>query len=949
MKGHLRRVAKLLMQYYFQLFPRAVQPRGGKQLLLVRLDAIGDYVLFRNCIAAVKQSDAYSDHSLTLLGNAVWKDLALTLDQKDVDTFIWCDKRRFNLDLAYRFHFLSTISVAAYDVVISPMQSREFFVDAIIRLVRADQKIGCRGDGANTSEQIRRIGDRSYTRLIPTDPKKRFEFNRNQAFFETLLGEPVRRARPHIAYPDGAAPSTLPARYTVLFIGASAAWRKWRPDRFAALAEHLQRTYGDAIVLCGAASDADDVALFLQCFEGECIDLVGKTTLVELLHVIGHAAFMVTNETSAPHCAVALGSPPMLVLSNGNHFGRFTPYPKQMAPHYHALYPPMIASKRQEYEVLCQAYGGGSDLDINGITVSDAIRSIHAIRGGTGLPKREDAFVLFSVITIAYNAVECIEATLRSVLDQTYANVQYIVIDGGSTDGTAAVIGRYDARIDYWVSEPDKGISDAFNKGIQAAKGEYLLMLNAGDVLSDASVLQRHADAFGEHDLVVFHTRAQGSARQIGIDSFAGKSVTQRARLPHQGTFVHRCLYARFGGYDTAITLRMDYEFFLRVTSSATAQFIPETLAYYDDTGISGQVRHRMRYEIEGIMAEYRHVGGWWRLLPLLWRPSFMTAASWLKRRIWGKRGETMKRKNVLLFHSWGLGDTIMLTPALSVLAQTHATEVLTTTALNKTLLGAVSELKAIHLHRGIWQLVRFCLSHFGRYDALAGSAGIRPVKVRLLALLLGAKYIAPPRPIRNEHRIMRNVRILQPLIGAPNTVPDALLPSLPALANADLLDPRRPSIGFSVGSKLSQAYKRWGVENFIAVARAFPEVNCLFFVGPEEQEEKRVLVREHMKIVEMPLMQSMACIAQLDLLVGNDNGLMHVGYAAGIKTFTLFGMTNSREIGGYGARNHAHIVGLECQPCLDSVRNGVCAELSCLRTLSQESVIARIKEIMGW
>lgn len=308
-----------------------------------------------------------------------------------------------------------------------------------------------------------------------------------------------------------------------------------------------------------------------------------------------------------------------------------------------------------------------------------------------------------------------------------------------------------------------------------------------------------------------------------------------------------------------------------------------------------------------------------------------------------------MTRKNVLVFHSWGLGDTIMLTPALRLLAQKHKTEVLTTTALNATLLGAVSELQAVHLRRGTRRLLGFCLSHFGRYDALAGSAGISPIKLRLLALLLGAKYIAPPRLIRNEHRIMRNVRCLQPLIGSPETVPDTVLPPLSAAPPAAGLDPQRPTIGFSVGSKLSQAYKRWGVENFIAVARAFPEANALFFVGPEEQEEKAVLVRENMTIVESPLMQSMARIAQLDLLVGNDNGLMHVGYAAGIKTLTVFGMTNPREIGGYGERNHTLTVGLECQPCLDSVRSGVCAERTCLRTLPQASVIGRIKEIMGW
>ena len=96
----------------------------------------------------------------------------------------------------------------------------------------------------------------------------------------------------------------------------------------------------------------------------------------------------------------------------------------------------------------------------------------------------------FSIITITYNAVRLVEQTLLNVLSQSYPNIEYIVIDGGSTDGTVDIIKRYESGLAYWVSEPDKGIYDAMNKGLQKATGDYVWFINAGDSLCSSDTVQ---------------------------------------------------------------------------------------------------------------------------------------------------------------------------------------------------------------------------------------------------------------------------------------------------------------------------------------------------------------------------------------------------------------------------------------------------------------------------
>lgn len=146
-----------------------------------------------------------------------------------------------------------------------------------------------------------------------------------------------------------------------------------------------------------------------------------------------------------------------------------------------------------------------------------------------------------SVITVVRNDVAHIEQTMLSVLEQSYPNVEYIVIDGGSTDGTVDIIKKYADRLAYWVSEPDGGIYPAMNKGLKHATGEWVNFMNSGDSFADHRVLE---DVFGDKYLLVGKQVIGGHTYKIFADhieemyALDGSAIYRELPFCHQSTFV---------------------------------------------------------------------------------------------------------------------------------------------------------------------------------------------------------------------------------------------------------------------------------------------------------------------------------------------------------------------------------------------------------------------------
>lgn len=195
-----------------------------------------------------------------------------------------------------------------------------------------------------------------------------------------------------------------------------------------------------------------------------------------------------------------------------------------------------------------------------------------------------------SVVTVCYNAVKSIEETMLSVLNQTYDNIEYIIIDGGSTDGTVDIIKKYSDRLAYWVSEPDKGIYDAMNKGIIAATGDYINFMNAGDSFYSNKTLadiEQHLD----NSTVVIYGDCYMKFGDIGFIRKPLKLKYLKTKPPfcHQSTFI-KLKYQSQNLYDANLKIASDYKFFYDAyyRDSVTFRYIPHIIACFDSrSGVS--------------------------------------------------------------------------------------------------------------------------------------------------------------------------------------------------------------------------------------------------------------------------------------------------------------------------------------------------------------------------
>jgi len=226
------------------------------------------------------------------------------------------------------------------------------------------------------------------------------------------------------------------------------------------------------------------------------------------------------------------------------------------------------------------------------------------------LPPASDAPLLISVVTVVYNGISSLEPTILSVLSQSWKNCEYIIIDGGSTDGTAALVKKYESQLKYWISESDKGIYDAMNKALKVATGDFLIFINAGDTFFSPHTLKEFVQLSPDRENVYY-----GNARYTDAlhqtEYFRGGNFSKyrlsKTNICHQTIFYSRKAYQN-NSYSLKYPVFADWAYNIRLFKSCGYTWINQTIANYDLRGFSAETRD-VRFERDQKLLFLRYLG----------------------------------------------------------------------------------------------------------------------------------------------------------------------------------------------------------------------------------------------------------------------------------------------------------------------------------------------------
>lgn len=255
---------------------------------------------------------------------------------------------------------------------------------------------------------------------------------------------------------------------------------------------------------------------------------------------------------------------------------------------------------------------------------------------------------LVSIVTPSFNQASYLEETIRSVLDQDYPAIEYIIVDGGSTDGSLEIIQRYADRLAWWVSEPDRGQTDAINKGFARARGDILAWLNSDDTYLSRAVseavacLQDHPQAgmvYGDANLI------DEAGAVIGRFPAAQTDYRRLRRgyvhIPQQAAFFRASLWRQVGPLDPTFYFAMDYDLWVRLAKVAPIYYQPRLWANFRIHGGGKSVVADERCWPEMLRVHRREGGSWFswlvfkaKIRPLIygWLP--LKARIWLRQRL---------------------------------------------------------------------------------------------------------------------------------------------------------------------------------------------------------------------------------------------------------------------------------------------------------------------------
>jgi ADP-heptose:LPS heptosyltransferase len=361
------------------------------KLIVIRLDDIGDYLLFRNQLPSYRESARWNAHHITLLGNESWRELFEAFDRQAVDEVIWVNKSEALRSSTYRLELWRRLRAQGFETVIAPSRTRPLLLDDLCTLAAAP----ARAIGAvNTyvHQSWNRVSDGFYHELFQPANSRMHEFSFNGAFAAWCCDRRFERSSPQLELPmepvAGQTPSEWagagPVPYIVCFVGATTRSKRWPVSRWIEFIELYLRTCSGRVLVAGNSPREIEAAALIEARTG-AQSVAGRMSLLELFRCVAGARGVISNDSMAAHLGVSCNRPTVIV-ANGVNYERFTDYAEAGINGVATVYPGVFTRRRKRLGDIPYHYPQAVSQDMASIEAGEVLEALLQVLNENGLP-----------------------------------------------------------------------------------------------------------------------------------------------------------------------------------------------------------------------------------------------------------------------------------------------------------------------------------------------------------------------------------------------------------------------------------------------------------------------------------------------------------------------------------------------------------------------------------